>query len=50
MFAPWARLAEKLVEVPFFPVVVRFFRLRYDAAAAGVVVILAFLPSDRPCS
>jgi hypothetical protein len=46
VFEPCARLAEKLVAVPFLPVVVRFFRLRYDDAAAGLVVILAFLPAD----
>ena len=38
---PCRRLAEKLVELPLADVVVRFLRSRYDAAADGMVVILA---------
>jgi hypothetical protein len=47
LFVPYARCAEKVVELPRDEVVVRLLILTYFAAAAGHLVILAFLPSLR---
>ena len=47
LFDPYARCAEKVVELPRDDVVVRLMILTYFAAAAGYVVILAFWPEPR---